>query len=375
MKIFETIINLIKKAGSVIIEFFKSNKLADIANDTTTTIAGIATSALAVAAGYNIVKNLIQDLKSDSASNKKRDKKAADELARDNIRAGSADDKIRNLKSANKTMTRGSSLSEDDLALLVEVSKTRNSFFKVLSPEEKMKLLKMENFDFEAARKKMEEEDKSYLFGLIHRKGRRIGAPTTDSPFRKPVDYGWLNFIARPLDDFLCWWFEDPTPKYCKQVKLVDSSEIPDIPFESINDVLGSVSSYMSFNNEIATDAVLTEDISVDEVFSQELFRSKKFKDTRRRVNQRMINNQEGLSKTIFSLMDDEIRSEKKKKKDKKKKKKEKGTTLIHYSGDKKKSKKDKEYDSKADKYAEEYINYHINMAMKGQEAFKGFRK
>lgn len=375
MKIFETIINLIKKVGKFVIDLFKDNKIAEVANNTTTTIAGIATSAVAVAAGVNIVKNLIEETKSDvkASTSEKRSKTSGDEYARDRILSGSADDKIRNLKASNRAMFSKSYLSDEDLALLEKVAKERNSFFKVLTPEEQMKLLKMENFDFEAAKRKYEEEDKSFLFGLIHRKGRRIGAPTEDAPFRKPVDYGWLNFIARPLDDFLCWWKNDPTPKPCEQVRLVDPSEIPDIPFDSINEVIGAVSSFMDFNINLANE-VSPEDIAVDEIFAQELFKTKKLKSTKRAVNKRMINSQEGLSKTIFSLMDDEIKIEKKSKK-KKKKDKDKDGSKLYYSKDKGgKKKKNKELDDKADKYAEGLFNYHINLAIQGKQAHTGYK-
>jgi len=367
MKIFEKIFEFFKKGYEFLKNLFKDKKPNEIINDATEAIGSVATAAVAIGAGVNVVKSLFITGKKKKSSKKSK--------KNDSIREHHGDVEGR-LRQTNSIYQKKTTLTDDEMMLLDHVAEKRNGYFRSLTPEEKMQLLEIEQYDIEGEIKRLKNQKKSFLFGLIERKSeRKCGQPCDmDSPWREEVDYGWLNFIMRPLDDFILWMNNEPTPKKVKQVQIFDKNELAAfIP-----------------SNSVSTRGIDEEQIIIDRIYAEEMFRSNSLKKTKKRVNNRMINAGQGLSKSLFDMMDDEIKEEKKKKK-KKKAKKNSTTSYYNFFGDsysddddsdkkKKKKKKDrgdksdKDLEKQAAKYAKEMLNYHISMAANGQTVHKGYK-
>ena len=371
MKIFEKIVKYAKKAIKFIADFFKGKNPVQVINDTVTTVVTVATAAVAVYAGINAIRvHLIPSIKKNRDSNVKS---GVDYFFEDR-KVGSVDDKITNLKnSTSKINKRGvGSLSKIEMKALKEISSGRNSFFQSLSPEEQMSVLEMEEFDFKKYVEDTKERSKRPLFHW----GKRIkkfGVSPTDKPFREPADYGFFNFILRPLDNFIHWIKNDPVPLKVKQIRLVDHPEIPNIPCETAHDVIAaakSLDSYLSNNNQVVNETVVSSpnNLEQQQILADEIFRYGSITKFKKAVSRRMAQSDFNLP-NIFDLIDDEKDDGKKKKK---KKKKFHDEDDFSSNSKKKMSKEEKAAMSEADKRAQETYEYHLKVAMSGSQSFKG---
>jgi hypothetical protein len=275
-------------------------------------------------------------------------------------------------------------VNQEDLEILKDIAKTRNSFFQSLSPEEQMNLLEMENFDFNAYTAEYRGKGKRPLFHWGKRLNK-LGVSPEDKPFREPVDYGFFNFILQPLDDFIHWLKNDPVPKKVPQIQLVDHPEIPGVKCGTSLDVVNAarqLDSYLNRNKSVSSEfnGISPASLEENQILAEEVFRHKTLRKLTKAVNYRMAQSKFNIP-SIFDMMDDDDDfKKKKKKKDKKKKKKshdgEDSFSFIDDESKKKKkksmSKDDEKLESAADKKARELYRYHLEKAMNGEIDRKG---
>ena len=371
MSILGKIWNFIKTGVKKVFEFFKDKNPVEVVDDVSKAAIGAATIAAVGFAAVNVVKSLFM-------SGKKHSKKSSDNYSGAdavlNMRvAGTADEKLAELRrNSGKMSGKYTGLTQEEVEMLQEISKTRNEVFRSMPPMEQIRVLNIEGFDFDAFKEKMRRESKK---GRIRKSSRRVGEKSPpDKAFREPVDYGWLNFIMRPLDDFICWLRNDPTPKQVEQIHLINREEIPDVSIEA----LGSLNSYFDVinTNSDESGAMIGQFSSIQsmeerQICADEIFKHKNLRDFQKAVSARMVNMENGLSSQIFDLMDKDMKT--RKKKDGGKKKKSDGK--IHFYGDsgKKKNKGDKALESDADAEAADIYNHFLKKALKGEETHKGY--
>ena len=384
MKFFTKFIKFVKKAFRAVADMFKDKNPAEVINDTAKTVTAVATAGVAIYAGVNAIR--VHFIPSAKKSNKNQ--KTAHDMIIENRESGSADEKLANLKrNASKIGKKSvSTMNKEDVAILKSIAETRNSFFQSLSPEEQMNVLEIEEFDFKAYADEYRKKAKRPLFhwGKCLRK---FGVSPKDKPFREPIDYGFLNFIMQPLDDFIHWFKNDPVPKKIPQIRLVDHPEIPDVACETALDLVAAarnLDSYLSRNKTVVNDLNVTslESLEEQQILAEEIFRHKTLRKLNKAVTMRMAQSQFNTP-SIFDMMDDDD-SKKKKKKDKDKKKKKKHSydgedsfSFIDDDTKKKKKKKgvskeDEKLESLADKRARELYRYHLEKAMHGELDRKG---
>ena len=371
MKFFTKLIEFVKKTVHAITEFFKDKNPVEVINDTAKTVAAIATAALAIYTGINAIKvHLIPAMNKNVSS----DRKSGHDYLLEGRDAGSIDSKIssnrRNASRLNKKNP--SKMKREELEALAEIAKTRNSIFQSLSPEEQMNILEMEEFDFReylAMRKK----SKGFRFPWF-KNFEKLGVTEDDKPFREPVDYGFFNFIMRPLDDFIHWIKNDPVPKKIPQIQVVDHPEIPDVNCETALDMVQAarnLDSYLSRNNTVSSECDVSSQATLEEqqILAEEIFRYRSLNKFKKAVNRRMSQS-EFNTPNLFALMADD--DDKKKKKNKKK----------HHDDDiddgskkkkKKKTKDESKAESEADKRAQALYRYHLEKAMNGEVDRKGY--
>lgn len=379
MKFFTKLINIVKNAVSAIAKLFKDKNPVEVINDTTKTVAAVATAGLAIYAGVNALRvHLIPAVK----KNKSSEQKSGHDFIMENREIGSIDDKMIKMKKGaskiGKKVTNG--MKQEDLEILQSIAKTRNTFFQSLSPEEQMNVLEMEDFDFNAYKETYKRKSPRPLFPWGKRL-KNLGVSPEDKPFRETVDYGFFNFILQPLDNFIHWIKNDPIPKKVKQISVVDKPEIPNIQCETAMDVVAAardLDSYLSRNRTVLDEFNGSSNASLEEqqILAEEIFRHSSLRKFQKAVNRRMANSSYNTP-NIFELMDDDKDFKKSKKDKKKKKKKDKGNdfSFIDDSSKKdKKSKKDDKDESAAEKRAKELYRYHLEKAMSGEIDRKGFK-
>ena len=370
MGLFSKIWNLLKTGVSKLIGLFKNKSPGQLIEDASKAAVGVAT---VVAVGYatvNVARSIF--MRGKGRRSEKRRPRAGVDFFHEDREAGSMDEKIENAKSRYR---RYDGLSQEDLDLLEEVSKTRNQIFRLMNPAEQMNLLRIEGFNFDEFREHMERQRDRRK---IRKSKRRVGeASPEEQSFREPVDYGWFNWLMRPLDDFLCWLKDDPTPKKCPQIHVVDREIIPNISVNSPEEAVASIRSlgpYLDSLNPNAGDYSFASMADAKEIAicADEIFRHKNLKSYRKAVRTRMLQDSNGLSSQIFDLMEDDLKSEKKKKK-------------HRYDDDdddrdsayfKKKDKKyeEKARSSEADDEASRIYNHFLKAAMAGNESTKSYR-
>lgn len=373
--ILSKIWNAIKSGVKKIINAFKDKSPAQIIDDASKAAIGIATVAAVAYAGYNVIRSLF------IRGNGKRqnDRRSGADVFYSDREPGSIDEKLaraRRNSSENfgKRSLEYAGLTQDDLDLLEEVAKTRNVTFKSMTPAQQWNLLIVEGFDFKAYREKMKRERNTHR---IRKSVRRVGeASPEDKSFREPVDYGWLNFIMRPLDDFLCWLKNDPTPKKVPQIHLISKDMIPSIEVSSAEDVASSLRALHNCMDALDPENAEKEVLGsiADErervICAEEIFKHKSVKGYRKAVASRMLSDENGLSSQIFNLMDEEVKKGKKKKHHKKDRK------PSFYGEDKKggNKKKDKAASADADKEALKIYDYYVRAAIDGKEVHRPCR-
>lgn len=372
MKFIEKIANLCKKAFRFISNLFKDKNPVEVINDTVKTVVTVTTAAVAIYAGINAIRvHLIPSIK----KTKDSDAKSGADYIFEDRKAGSVDAKLNNLKNSaskigKKTTT---SLNREEQKLLKEISETRNNFFQSLSPEDQMSVLEMEGFDFKSYKEEAKSKSNRPLFRW-RKRVKKVGVSEDNKPFREPANYGFFNFIMRPLDNFIHWIKNDPVPRKVKQIQVVDHPEIPNVPCDTAFDVVAaarSLDSYLSHNNAVVNEFDVSSKGQLEEqqILADEIFRYGSIRKFKKAVNQRMTESYFNGPK-IFDMIDDEP---KKGKKDKKKKKKSFDSESFSSEGGKKKmNKEDKEAMSEADKRARATYEYHLQKAMNGDQFFKG---
>lgn len=383
MKFLTKIFNFVKKAFHKITEMFKDKNPIEVVNDVTKTVAAIATAGVAIYAGINAIRvHLIPSMKKNSSN-----KKSAHDIILENRESGSIDEKIATLRKSTSNIGKkcAVNINQEDLQILKDISKTRNSFFQSLSPEEQMNVLEMEDFDFKAYKEESKGKGKRPLFHWGKRL-KRLGVSPKDKAFREPVNYGFFNFILQPLDDFIHWIKNDPIPKKVTQLQLIDHPEIPGVKCETSLDMVAAarhLDSYLSRNKSISNEFNVSSPATLEEqqILAEEVFRHKTLRKLNKAVNLRMAQSNFNTP-NIFDMMDDDDDFKKKKKKDKKKKKKKHsydgGDSFAFIDDDSKKKKKksmskeDEKLESAADKKARELYRYHLELAMNGEIDRKG---
>ena len=379
MKFFTKLINFVKNAVSAIAKLFKGKNPVEVINDTTKTVAAVATAGLAIYAGVNAFRvHLIPTVK----KNKSSAQKSGHDFIMESREIGSIDDKLTNMKkSASKIGKKSTTtMKQEDLEILKSIAKTRNNFFQSLSPEEQMNVLEMEDFDFNAYKENYKRKSPRPLFPWGKRL-KNLGVSPEDKPFRETVDYGFFNFILQPIDNFIHWLKNDPIPKKVKQISVVDKPEIPNIQCETAMDVVAAardLDSYLSHNKAVLSEFNGSSNASLEEqqILAEEIFRHGSLRKFQKAVNRRMANSSYNTP-NIFELMDDDKDYKKSKKDKKKKKKKDKGNDFSFNddsSKKDKKSKKDDKDESEAEKRAKELYRYHLEKAMSGEIDRKGFK-
>ena len=371
MRFFTKLVEFVKKAVSVIADFFKDKNPIEVINDTAKTVAAVATAALAIYTGINAIRvHLIPAMNKNVSS----DSKSGHDYLMEDRNIGSIDEKISSNRRQASRLNKKAPLKmkKEELEALAEIAKTRNSIFQSLSPEEQLNILEMEEFDFRDYINKR-KASKKFKFSLF-KNFKKLGTTDTDKAFREPVDYGFFNFIMRPLDDFIHWIKNDPIPKKVPQIQVVDHPEIPDVNCETAFDLVQAarnLDSYLSHNNSVSDEFNVSSQAAMEEqqILAEEIFRHRSLNKFKKAVNRRMSQS-EFNAPNLFALMADD---------DGKKKKKKKFHDDDEDSGDfkkKKKKKKDKEEskaESEADRNAQALYRYHLEKAMKGEVDRKGY--
>lgn len=276
MKFFSFIGKIFKKIANGVIGFFKGKNPVDAINDTTKTIIGAATAGVSIYAAVNIVRTHLIPSKKANTEAPRAAQSGADYMM-SKREAGSIENKIANMRANTSNIRRRStsattSLKQEELNMLANIAETRNAYFKELSPEEQMNLLIMEGFDFEAFKAENRSTSHSPL-ALI----REESKAAQNKPFREEKDYGFFNFIMRPLSDFYHWAINDPIPKKVPQIHLIDVSEIPNISCSTAQDAVDAaraLNSYLEANrkadvmyNGKSQAAIIAQQIQIEEVF------------------------------------------------------------------------------------------------------------
>jgi hypothetical protein len=370
MGLFSKIWNLLKTGVSKLIGLFKNKSPGQLIEDASKAAVGVAT---VVAVGYatvNVARSIF--MRGKGRRSEKRRPRAGVDFFHEDREAGSMDEKIENAKSRYR---RYDGLTQEDLDLLEEVSKTRNQIFRLMNPAEQMNLLRIEGFNFDEFREHMERQRDRRK---IRKSKRRVGeASPEEQSFREPVDYGWFNWLMRPLDDFLCWLKDDPTPKKCPQIHVVDREIIPNISVNSPEEAVASIRSlgpYLDSLNPNAGDYSFASMADAKEIAicADEIFRHKNLKSYRKAVRTRMLQDSNGLSSQIFDLMEDDLKSDKKKKKHRYDDDDDDQDSAYFKKKDKKHEEKARS--SEADDEASRIYNHFLKAAMAGNESTKSYR-
>jgi len=370
MGLFSKIWNLLKTGVSKLIGLFKNKSPGQLIEDASKAAVGVAT---VVAVGYatvNVARSIF--MRGKGRRSEKRRPRAGVDFFHEDREAGSMDEKIENAKSRYR---RYDGLTQEDLDLLEEVSKTRNQIFRLMNPAEQMNLLRIEGFNFDEFREHMERQRDRRK---IRKSKRRVGeASPEEQSFREPVDYGWFNWLMRPLDDFLCWLKDDPTPKKCPQIHVVDREIIPNISVNSPEEAVASIRSlgpYLDSLNPNAGDYSFASMADAKEIAicADEIFRHKNLKSYRKAVRTRMLQDSNGLSSQIFDLMEDDLKSDKKKKKHRYDDDDDDRDSAYFKKKDKKHEEKARS--SEADDEASRIYNHFLKAAMAGNESTKSYR-
>lgn len=308
--IFGFIGNLFRGIANKIIGFFRGKNPVDAINDTTKLVIGAATAGVSVYAAANIVRShLIPHRQKAEAP---APTQSGAEVMMSKREAGSVDNKIammrHNTNSINRRGESTASLKQEELNMLSQIAETRNAYFKELSPEEQMSLLNMEGFDFEAF-KAQNSSTSTVRTPLTLIKEESKEAVALGKPFREERDYGLMNFIMRPLSDFYHWAINDPIPKKCPQIHLINLNEIPNIPCETAQDAVDAaraLNSYFEANRKSGVmysgkspEASIEEQIRIDEIFRHDTLQEYT-SAVNRRLKRSMAN------PSLYALLSDE---------------------------------------------------------------------
>lgn len=372
MGLFSKIWNVLKIGVSKLIGLFKNKSPGQVIEDASKAAVGIATVAAVSYAAVNVVKSLL--MRGKNRRSEKRRPRSGVDFFHESRETGSIDEKLDNAKKSYQNVYgRYSALTQDEMDILEEVSKTRNQMFRLLNPADQLNLLRIEGFDFDEFKEKLERERDTRK---IRKSKRRVGeASPEDQSFREPVDYGWFNWIMRPLDDFLCWLKDDPTPKKCTQVHVVDREIIPNINVNSPEEAVASIRKLGPYldsreNGDRVAFASMA-DAKEMAICAEEVFKHKNVKSFRKAVRTRMLQDSNGLSSQIFDLMEDDIKSDKKKKR---KHDYDDDDDSAYFKKKKDKKREDKAHESEADEEAARIYNHFLKNALAGKEESKTFR-
>ena len=369
------IINLIKKAIGFVKKLFNGKNPIEVVNNITKDVAAVATAGIGIVATVNLIR--VRLMKSKKSSNEEYEAPA--DYYRKKYR-GDAKEQLAKMRKIDLRKER-EAIEKEDLEALEILSKSRNIHFQSLTPKLQLELLEMEDFDFEAYKKKLKAEKSRPLFRWGN-KLKQFGkvSPDLDKPFRDKVDYGVLNFILRPLDRFVHWYKCDPVPERVPQIQLVAHEDIPSIMCDSREEMIDTLReldlSRIRVNHK-ESKVIGRAAIERQYILAQEVGKTKNYDKFQRKVRRRIMS-AKYATPTGLELLDDF-------EPDKKKKKKKKSFADDEYYGptkkDKKKKKKDKsgksfdgeKLDPKSVKKAREAFEYFVGKAQKGENDYDGF--
>lgn len=389
MKFFSFIGKIFRGIVSKVVGFFKGKNPVDAINDTTKTIIGAATAGVSIYAAVNVIRAHIMP-SNKHVDEAPRAKKSGAEYIMDQREAGSVESKLAAAKANTSRISRAtrtvSNMKQEELNMLAEIAETRNAYFKELSPEEQMSVLNMEGFDFEAFRAQRKQ-------GAVSPFCKRGAASLSigDKPFREEKDYGIFNFIMRPISDFYHWAINDPVPKKCDQIHLIDLNQIPTIPCETVSDAVDiaqSLSSYMDANRKVGIQysgrtqaSAIEQQILIDEAFQHDSLDEYNYA-----VNRRLKASM--ATPSLYDLLSDEReggrldderdrRRQRRRERDRDEAERETEGRRRSYSIFDEDDDGDDEYEDRerqrknpteaeADRRAQELIDYHMKLAHKG---------
>ena len=211
MRIFSKIFGFIKSAIKKVAELMKGKSAKEVAENISAVAGLTVTTGIVLRTQLSriYVKYLSWKVAREREATKVESYSALDYLE-EKTRDKSFSEQYEEMKSNGKK----SVLTAEEAAALADLAEERgNITFMSLSETEQLNILNLEHFDF----KKYVEEwkikrRKSHPFFWSKRLSKLGVNPDKHSPFREPQDYGFWNFILRPLDDFIHWVKKDPIP-------------------------------------------------------------------------------------------------------------------------------------------------------------------
>lgn len=307
------IISFLKKIFNFVKKIFRGNNPVEVINNVTKDVVGVATAGIGIVSAINMFRVRIM-----------KKSKTTSESAPCDFVATPRGDTMERLNAMNvpNNKKKKRKYTNADLEALQVLEKSRNYHFRCLTPDRQLDLLKIEGFDFDNYKKEYFKE-KNHPFYKLKKNIKKFGKIdlSLDKPFREEVDYGFLNFILRPLDRFVHWYKCDPVPLKPKQVLVVPREKIPTINCESQNEyaevmrVLNLDKVYLDYFDKMIPDKAAFErkQIMMDEFGTSNLGKYQK------RVRKRVMSADYAIP-TGLELLDDMGKVKKKKKKVKNKK-------------------------------------------------------
>lgn len=346
-KAYQFVRNLFKGFG----ESVRENPVKAV-NDIGNTIAGIATVGIGIVATLNMAR--VRMMKS-IVTTHHDDEVPADRIIKKRKR--SVDEILNHRKIKND-----GSISNNDLEVLKEISKSRNQCFRNATPEVQVKILKSEGFDFESYKKDY-YRNKNDWFYHMKKRFSKFGKSDPNKPFREEVDYGGLNFIMRPLDRFVHWVKNDPVHLPVDQIHIIPFDDLPEMPGVTPEEMAEAMK-WIDFDSICVRDT--SKNISVNfaenervKIIADTLFKNKSFKKYEERKLEKLKQAKFAKLSGLEILDEISLKDMKLDSKKKKKKKKDKNGFDASSKGDKKKKKassQEETYEREAERKYQKYL-------------------
>lgn len=347
-KAYQFVRNLFKGFG----ESVRENPVKAV-NDIGNTIAGIATVGIGIVATLNMAR--VRMMKS-IVTTHHDDEVPADRIIKKRKR--SVDEILNHRKIKND-----GSISNNDLEVLKEISKSRNQCFRNATPEVQVKILKSEGFDFESYKKDY-YRNKNDWFYHMKKQFSKFGKSDPNKPFREEVDYGGLNFIMRPLDRFAHWVKNDPVRLPVDQIHIIPFDDLPEMPGVSPEEMAEAMR-WIDFDNICVRHDSENTNINYAEnerakIVAETLFKNKNFKKYEERKLEKLKQARFAKLSGLEILDEISLKDMKLDSKKKKKKKKDKNGFDASSKGDKKKKKassQEETYEREAERKYQKYLS------------------
>lgn len=347
-KAYQFVRNLFKGFG----ESVRENPVKAV-NDIGNTIAGIATVGIGIVATLNMAR--VRMMKS-IVTTHHDDEVPADRIIKKRKR--SVDEILNHRKIKND-----GSISNNDLEILKEISKSRNQCFRNATPEVQVKILKSEGFDFESYKKDYYRNKNDWFYHMT-KQFSKFGKSDPNKPFREEVDYGGLNFIMRPLDRFAHWVKNDPVRLPVDQIHIIPFDDLPEMPGVSPEEMAEAMR-WIDFDNICVRHD--SENTNVNyakneraKIVAETLFKNKNFKKYEERKLEKLKQARFAKLSGLEILDEISLKDMKLDSKKKKKKKKDKNGFDASSKGDKKKKKassQEETYEREAERKYQKYLS------------------